>query len=220
VTSQTVRVLVVDRQPLLRRGVVAVLADEPDLRVVADTDDCDKALELAQALRPDVLLLDLHLAGGGVVACERLRAALPDLPLVVLAAAADDADLVGVVRAGARGYLLRDVTAGELADTLRAVAAGQVLLSPAMSSRLLDELIVLVRRSQGSGEGSGALSPREREVLELVAQGLNNRAIADRLFISENTVKNHVRSIHEKLQVHSRTEAVVRAVRDGLLAVG
>ncbi|HEY7859188.1 MAG TPA: response regulator transcription factor [Candidatus Nanopelagicales bacterium] len=218
--TDAVRVLVVDRQPLMRRGVVAVLADEPDLDVVGDTADSDQAFELAFRLRPDVVLLDLDLAGGGVVACERLRIALPDVPLVILASAEDDADLVGVVRAGARGYLLRDTSPAELADALRTVAAGRSLLSPAMTSRLLDEFAVLVRRNDASGEGSATLSPREREVLALVAEGLNNRAIAERLFISENTVKNHVRSIHEKLQVHSRMEAVVRAVRDGVLAIG
>lgn len=218
--TEAVRVLVVDRQPLMRRGVVAVLADEPDLVVVGDTADADQAFELAFRLRPDVVLLDLDLAGGGVMVCERLRAALPDVPLVVLASADDDADLVGVVRAGARGYLLRDTSPAELADALREVAAGHSLLSPAMTSRLLEEFAVLVRRTDSAGEGSATLSPREREVLALVAEGLNNRAIAERLFISENTVKNHVRSIHEKLQVHSRMEAVVRAVRDGVLAIG
>jgi two-component system NarL family response regulator len=123
------------------------------------------------------------------------------------------------VRAGARGYLLTDTTPAELVDALRAVAAGSSLLSPAMASRLLDEFAVLVRRNEAPAEGAGSLSRRELEVLTLVAQGLNNRAIAEALFISENTVKNHIRNIHEKLQVHSRMEAVVRAVREGVLQI-
>jgi two-component system NarL family response regulator len=139
--------------------------------------------------------------------------------VVVLTDADDDAALAGAVRAGARGYLLRDTTADELVEAVVTVAAGNSLLSPAMAVRLLDEFAVLVRRHDGAGEGTGSLSRRELEVLTLVAQGLNNRAIAESLFISENTVKNHVRNIHEKLQVHSRMEAVVRAVRDGVLQI-
>lgn len=214
-----VRVLVVDRAPLLRRGVKAVLGEEPDLEVVAETDDCARALELALISAPDIVLLDLDVAGGGARACEQLRRALPGVPVVVLASAEDDAGLAGAVRAGARGYLLRDTAPAELIDALRTVAAGKSLLSPAMAARLLDEFAGMMRRSEAIGEGPSALSRRELEVLVLVAEGLNNRAIAERLFISESTVKNHVRSIHEKLQVHSRMEAVVRAVRDGVLAI-
>ncbi len=123
------------------------------------------------------------------------------------------------MRAGARGYLLKDTTPNELVHAVRAVAAGSSLLSPAMATRLLDEFAVLVRRQDGPAEGTGSLSRRELEVLTLVAQGLNNRSIAEQLFISENTVKNHIRNIHEKLQVHSRMEAVVRAVREGVLQI-
>jgi two-component system NarL family response regulator len=218
-SSAPVRVLVADRQPLFRRGVAAVVAREPDLIVVGETDDGTAVLDLVVRLVPDVVLLDLGVTGGGVEACARLRAARPGVHVVVLAQADDDADLAGAVRAGARGYLLKDTSAEELVEALRAVAAGSSLLSPAMAARLLDEFAVLVRRSEGASEGTAALSRRELEVLTLVAQGLNNRAIAETLFISENTVKNHVRSIHEKLQVHSRMEAVVRAVREGFLQI-
>lgn len=218
--GRAVRVLVVDHAPLVRRGVVAVLAEQPDLLVVGETGDGDVALELAARRNPDVVLLDLDVPGGGVHACERLRAVQPAVTVVVLASGEDDADLAGAVRAGARGYLLRDTSPAELVDALRTVAAGKSLLSPAMASRLLDEFAGLMRRSEAVGEGQGTLSRRELEVLALVAEGLNNRAIAEQLFISESTVKNHMRSIHEKLQVHSRMEAVVRAVRDGVLAIG
>lgn len=218
--GHAVRVLVVDHAPLVRRGVMAVLAEQPDLLVVGETGDGDVALDMAARRAPDVVLLDLDVPGGGVRACERLRAVLPGVSVVVLASGEDDADLAGAVRAGARGYLLRDTAPVELVDALRTVAAGKSLLSPAMASRLLDEFAGLMRRSEAIGEGQGALSRRELEVLALVAEGLNNRSIAERLFISESTVKNHVRSIHEKLQVHSRMEAVVRAVRDGVLAIG
>jgi DNA-binding NarL/FixJ family response regulator len=217
--SGPVRVLVVDRQPLFRRGVADVIAAEPDLAVVGETDDGSLVLDLVTRLRADVVLLDLGVPGGGVEACALLRTEQPDVRVVVLTHADDDADLAGAVRAGARGYLLTDTTPEELVEAVRAVGAGGSLLSPAMASRLLDEFAVLVRRHEGPAEGTGALSRRELEVLTLVAQGLNNRAIGEALFISENTVKNHIRNIHEKLQVHSRMEAVVRAVREGVLEI-
>jgi two-component system NarL family response regulator len=212
-------VVVADRQPLFRRGVADVIADQPDLVVVGETDDAEVLVDTVTRSRADVVLLDLGVRGGGVEACALLRDAQPDVRVVVLAHADDDADLAGAVRAGARGYLLKDTTPTELVEAVRTVASGSSLLSPAMASRLLDEFAVLVRRQDTSGEGTAALSRRELEVLTLVAEGLNNRAIAERLYISENTVKNHIRNIHEKLQVHSRMEAVVRAVRDGVLQI-
>lgn len=217
--ERVVRVLVIDRQPVYRRGVVEVLRLEAGLDVVGDTDDVVLALENLDDFRPDVVLLDLAVLGGGIVACAQLRELRPDLAVVVLADAEDDTDLAGAVRAGARGYLLKDTTPVELVDAVRMVAAGQTLLSPAMAARMLDQFAVFMRASQSSAEGTSALSRRELEVLNLVAQGLGNRSIAESLFISENTVKNHIRSIHEKLQVHSRMEAVVRAVRDGVLRI-
>ncbi len=211
--------LVADRQPLFRRGVADVLAGEPDIELVGQTDDGLAVLDLVTDLEVDVVLLDLGIPGGGVDACALLRRTRPGVRVVVVANADDDADLGGAVRAGARGYLLKDTTADELVEAVRTVASGSSLLSPAMASRLLDEFAVLVRRHEGPPEGAGSLSRRELEVLTLVAQGLNNRAIAEQLFISENTVKNHIRNIHEKLQVHSRMEAVVRAVREGVLQI-
>jgi DNA-binding NarL/FixJ family response regulator len=218
-TAPVVRVVVADRQPLFRRGVADVLADEPDLLVVGECDNGTAVLDLVGRTRADVVLLDLRIPGGGVEACAMLHDVRPDAGVVVLTDADDDAELAGAVRAGARGYLLKDTTPREMVEAVRAVAAGSSLLSPAMAGRLLDEFAVLVRRQDGSTEGTGSLSRRELEVLTLVAQGLNNRSIAEALFISENTVKNHVRNIHEKLQVHSRMEAVVRAVRDGVLQI-
>jgi two-component system NarL family response regulator len=212
-----VRVVVADRQPLYRRGVADVLGDERDIVVVGETGDGSDVPALVAKVRADVVLLDLEIPGGGVDACSRLSERRPEARVVVLTQADDDADLAGAVRAGARGYLRKDTAPEELVSAVRTVASGGSLLSPAMAARMLDEFAVLVRR-QDSLSGA-ALSRRELEVLSLVAQGLGNKAIADRLFISENTVKNHVRNIHEKLQVHSRMEAVVRAVRDGLLQI-
>ena len=190
------RVLVADRQPLFRRGVADVLSAEPGIELVGQTDDGLAVLDLVTDLEVDVVLLDLGIPGGGVDACALLRRTRPGVRVVVVANADDDADLGGAVRAGARGYLLKDTTAEELVEAVRTVASGSSLLSPAMASRLLDEFAVLVRRHEGPPEGAGSLSRRELEVLTLVAQGLNNRAIAEQLFISENTVKNHISNNH------------------------
>jgi len=214
-----VRVLLADRQPLFRRGVIEAFSGETDLEIVGETDDGSKVPDLVVSSGADLLLLDLGISGGGVEVCALVRSARPDVRVVVLAHADDDAALAGAVRAGARGYLRKDTTAEELLGAVRMVAAGNSLLSPAMTSRLLDEFAVLVRRHESPSEGTTALSRRELEVLTLVAQGLNNRAVASTLFISENTVKNHIRSIHDKLHVHSRMEAVLRAARAGLLHI-
>ena len=210
------RVVVADRQPLFRRGVADVIADEPDLVVVGETDDASCSSTVVTRGRADVVLLDLGYAGGGVEACARLRDARPEVRVVVLAHADDDADLAGAVRAGARGYLLqghdaRPSSCTPCARSPRAARCSRRRWRPACSTS--SRCSCAARTAPA--EGTGALSRRELEVLTLVAQGLNNRAIAETLFISENTVKNHVRNIHEKLQVHSRMEAVVRAVREG-----
>ena len=213
-----VRVAVVDPRPLFRRGVLAALAPHGDISSAGEAGDGGGALDLVQASHPHVVLLGLDLPDRtGAEVCQALRQEQPRTRVIVVAARDDDADLAGAVRAGATGYLLEDCTPDELVQAVRVVASGGSLLSPAMAGRLLDEFASLVRRSE-AGEAT-ALTRRELEVLQLMAEGLGNRAIAERLFISENTVKNHVRNVHEKLQVHSRMEAVVRAVREGLLEI-
>jgi len=212
-----VRVLVVDRVALLRRGAVDVLRSE-GLDVVADTGDPDAALRLVAAARPAVVVFDAGLddaVEGGW--CAFVRREWPEVRVLVLAPAGHPTDLSGVVRAGAAGYLDRSASVEEFVDAVRGVAAGRSQLSPTVAAQILDQFATLARRSDMSDDTR--LTRRELDVLRLVASGLGNRAIAERLFISENTVKNHVRNIHEKLQVHSRLEAVLRATRDGLLDV-
>lgn len=217
-TTASVRVAVVDPRPLFRRGVLTALASQGDLTPAGEAVDGAGALELVRATQPDVVLLGLGLPDqSGAAVCERLRAEHPQTRVVILSARDDDAGLGGAVRAGATGYLLEDCTPDELVQAVRVVASGGSLLSPAMAGRLLDEFASLVRRNE-AGEAT-ALTRRELDVLRLMAEGMGNRAIAEHLFISENTVKNHVRNVHEKLQVHSRMEAVVRAVREGLLEI-
>ncbi len=221
-SAQAIRVLVVDDHELFRRGVDSALRACDDLEVVGGAGSADEAVRLAVATEPDVVLLDLRLAGrSGLEACAELIAARPQIRVIVLTMSDNQSDLYAAVRAGASGYLLKEASSAELVTAVRAVHAGQSLISPAMAGKLLSEFASLVRRDDDthrSGHGP-RLTNRELEVLKLVARGLNNRDIANELFISENTVKNHVRNILEKLQLHSRMEAVVYAVREKLLEI-
>lgn len=214
-----VEVAILDSQEVFRRGVRSALSDDPAIALVAESASW-QPLEASLGTRsPSVFLCDIALTEGGESVSGRIRERFPDSHVVVVVSAEDDVELARAVRGGARGYLRRDCTLAELRATVLAAARGQSILAPSVASKLLEELATMVKRSEHGAEGVGALSKREREVLSLVAEGLNNRAIAARLFISENTVKNHVRNIHEKLGVHTRMEAVVRAVREGLLRI-
>jgi len=218
--GSSIRVLVADRAPLYRRGVTQALTAASDILVVGEVASVSEFEMFAATQRADVMLLDSGFPGGSAALCGRIGELNPGSRVIVMVEEDDDTELAGAVRAGARGYVRKDLAADELVSAVRTVAAGASLVSPLVTGRLLDEFAAATRRSEGILEGTSALSRREVEVLRLIAKGMNNKAIAQSLYISENTVKNHVRSIHEKLQVHSRMEAVVRAVRDGVLEVG
>ncbi len=218
-TTRTVRVLVVDDQELFRRGVTMLLAAEPGIEVVGEAGDGDQGIELASLSDPDVVLLDVRMPGrSGIEACLAIKEKVPDARIIMLTVSDEEADLYEAVKGGASGYLLKDSSIDEVAQAVRVVAEGQSLISPSMAVKLIDEFKQMSRpeRTQGSAL---RLTERELEVLRLVAEGMNNREIARRLFISENTVKNHVRNILEKLQLHSRMEAVMYAVREKLLDI-
>ena len=156
----------------------------------------------------------------GIEACRAIKEAVPSAKIIMLTVSDEEADLYEAIKAGASGYLLKEISIEEVADAIRAVHAGQSLISPSMASKLLNEFATMVKRRDERAQVPGPrLTERELEVLKLVAQGLTNREIADQLYISENTVKNHVRNILEKLHLHSRMEAVVYAVREKLLDI-
>ncbi len=217
-----IRVLVVDDHALFRRGVEMVLGSVPDLEVVGEAADGDDALLRAIELQPDIVLLDVRMPGrSGLEVCADLVAAVPGLRVIMLTISDNEDDLYASIKAGASGYLLKEISIEEVVTAVRAVHAGQSLISPSMAGKLLTEFAAMVRREDLLHDSAGAprLTDRELEVLKLVATGLNNRDIARQLFISENTVKNHIRNILEKLQLHSRMEAVVYAVREKLLEI-
>jgi two-component system NarL family response regulator len=213
-----IRVLIVDDHALFRKGLELVLAAEPDLEIVGEASEGLEAIERAADLQPDVVLMDVRMPGvGGIEATRRIRNAQPATRVVMLTVSEDEEDLFAAVRAGATGYLLKEVSIDEVANAVRAVARGQALVTPSMASKLLGEFNVLSRRIDAQHGAAPRLTDREVEVLRLVAKGMSNKEIASELVIAENTVKNHVRNILEKLQLKSRMEAAMYAVREKLV---
>jgi two-component system NarL family response regulator len=196
-----------------------LLGVEDDIEVVGEAGDGVAATELAASAVPDVILMDVRMPKrSGIEACVAIKEVAPTAQIIMLTVSDEEADLYDAVKNGASGYLLKDSSIDEVAQAVRVVADGQSLISPSMAIKLLDEFKQM-SRSDRQQVPTPRLTDRELEVLKLVAQGLNNREIAKRLFISENTVKNHVRNILEKLQLHSRMEAVMYAVREKLLDI-
>jgi DNA-binding NarL/FixJ family response regulator len=217
---EPIRVLVVDDHALFRRGLEMVLAQESDIEVVGEAGDGAEAVEKAADLLPDVVLMDVRMPRrSGIEACTAIKDVTPTTRIIMLTISDEENDLYDAIKAGATGYLLKEISIDEVATAIRAVAGGQSLISPAMASKLLTEFATLVKRDDRQQVPVPRLTDRELEVLRLVARGLNNKDVAKQLFISENTVKNHVRNILEKLQLHSRMEAVVYAVREKLLEI-
>ena len=219
--GEPIRVLVVDDHALFRRGLEMVLAQEPDIEVVGEAGDGAEAVERAEELLPDVVLMDIRMPRrSGIEACTAIKDVVPSAQIIMLTISDEEADLYEAIKAGATGYLLKEISIDEVATAIRAVAGGQSLISPSMASKLISEFAQLVKRDDDRQQvPAPRLTERELEVLRLVARGMNNRDIARQLFISENTVKNHIRNILEKLQLHSRMEAVVYAVREKLLEI-
>ncbi|HEV3401675.1 MAG TPA: response regulator transcription factor [Acidimicrobiales bacterium] len=216
-----ITVVVADDHELFRRGMQTVLAMEAGFDVLAQAADGEEAVAKVAELAPDVVLMDVRMPRvDGIEAARRIRESTPSTRVVMLTISDEEDDLYGAVRAGANGYLLKDSSLEDVADAVRAVARGESLISPSMASKLLAEFTA-VTGGAGPGEevdeGAPRLSPREIEVLKLVAQGHTNREVAAALHLSENTVKNHVANILDKLHLRSRLEAVMYAMRMKLL---
>lgn len=219
--AETIRVMIVDDHALFRRGLQMVLEAEEGIEVVGEAGDGQEAIQKAEEAMPDVVLMDVRMPKrSGIEATTALKEVLPNVKILMLTISDEEADLYEAIKAGASGYLLKEISIEEVANAVRAVEAGQSLISPSMASKLLTEFATMVKKTDDRQPlPAPRLTERELQVLKLVAQGFNNRDIAKDLFISENTVKNHVRNILEKLHLHSRMEAVVYAVREKLLDI-
>ncbi|MFJ1792797.1 response regulator [Kitasatospora griseola] len=220
-TAPAIRILVVDDQPLVRRGLTLILAPNPAFEVVGEADNGEQAVELAHRLRPDVVVMDLRMPVlDGVAATEQLARTLPDCRVLALSTFDLDEYVVSALRAGAHGFLPKDVSPEELATAIRTVHAGEAVVAP----RLLTRLIATHVRAPHPAPAAAApaavtadLTPREREVWRLMATGLDNTAIADAMQISPSTVKNHITGLFAKLDVRDRAQAVIAAYESGLI---
>jgi DNA-binding NarL/FixJ family response regulator len=208
-----IRILVADDHPMLREGLVAVLGTQPDLDVIGEAADGSEVVRLAERLEPDVILLDLEMPEmDGVEALEKLRENGSEARVIVFTAYDTDERILSSLRAGAKGYLLKGASRTELFGAIRTVHSGGSLLQPVVTSRLLDHM-----SHESTAPEPDPLTPRELEVLALLAHGLKNAEIADRLFIGERTVKFHVSSILAKLGADNRTEATRIALSQRLI---
>ncbi len=216
-----IRILLVDDQQLLRQGIKLLLELEPGLQVVGEANNGQEALELFERLKPDVTLMDIRMPVlDGVAATQQLRQRWPDSKIIILTTFDDETYVFEGLRAGALGYLLKDVSSQELAQAIRTVNAGGALIEPSVARKVLAEFSRLAApAAPRSKEDSQieALSERELEILRLVASGLSNRQIAERLFLAEGTVKNYISTIFQKLGVQDRTQAVLAAQKHGLV---
>lgn len=212
--DQPVRVLIADDHTVVRDGLAAVLARRPDITVVGEASNGIEAIEKAEQLHPDVILMDLRMPEmDGAEAMRRIRQQDPDVRFLVLTTFDNDEYIFEAIQAGAKGYLLKDASREDLFRAVLAVYRGESLIQPAVASRVLDRFVELSQRT-APGE---TLSDREIEVLRLMARGSANKEIAAELVISESTVKTHIANIFQKLDVNDRTEAVTTALQRGII---
>ncbi len=206
----TVRVFLLDDHEIVRRGVRELLEMEEDFEVVGEAGTAEDALARIAASVPDVAIIDMRLPdGNGVEVCREVRSRNPEIQCVVLTSFADDEALFDSIMAGAAGYLLKQIKGNDLVDAVRLVAAGQSLLDPNVTARVLERL----RTGPVQDERLARLTEQERKILDLIAEGLTNRQIGERMFLAEKTVKNYVSNLLAKLGMERRTEAAVFATR-------
>ncbi|MGW3565926.1 response regulator [Streptomyces sp. NPDC000941] len=210
--SSPIRVFLLDDHEVVRRGLHDLLDAEPDIEVVGDAGTVAQALARGPALRPDVAILDVRLPdGNGVAVCRELRSTMPELACLMLTSFDDDDALLDAIMAGAAGYVLKQIKGSDLVSAVRTVASGQSMLDPATTTRLMSALRGESAGPQPRDESLAGLSTREREILTLIGEGMTNREIGKRLYLSEKTVKNHISRLLSKLGVERRVQAAVIA---------
>ncbi|MEU3744172.1 MULTISPECIES: response regulator [Streptomyces] len=213
-TATPTRVLLVDDHEVVRRGLRDLIDDEPDMEVVGEAATAEQALARGPALRPDVAVLDVRLPDGdGISVCRELRSRMPEVACLMLTSFDDEDALLDAIMAGASGYVLKQIKGSDLVAAVRTVATGQSMLDPATTARLMHSLRDPEAAKPPEDERLAVLSDRERSVLDLIGEGLTNRQIAKRLYLSEKTVKNHISRLLGKLGVERRVQAAVIAAQ-------
>lgn len=212
-----IKLIIVDDHRLFREGIKSLLAVTDDIEIIGEAEDGDSALKRVRELKPDVILMDINMPGlNGIRVTEQILAQQPQTRIIMLTMLEDDASIFHAMRAGARGYLLKGADPEEVLSVIRAVAEGQALFGPAIATRLMQYFKELSAAPAPSGTPFPELTERELEVLRLIAQGLNNQEIVQKLVLSPKTVRNHITNIFSKLQVADRAQAIVRAREAGL----
>ncbi|EST19012.1 response regulator [Streptomyces roseochromogenus] len=207
-----IRVFLLDDHEVVRRGLTDLLDAEPDISVVGDADTAEHALVRGPALRPDVAVLDVRLPDGdGISVCRELRSRMPELACLMLTSFDDEDALLNAIMAGASGYVLKQIKGSDLVSAVRTVASGQSMLDPATTARLMRSLRTDPAETPSLPSELAGLSPRERDILALIGDGLTNREIGRKLYLSEKTVKNHISRMLSKLGVQRRVQAAVLA---------
>ncbi|WP_066945567.1 response regulator [Streptomyces lushanensis] len=220
-SERPIRVFLLDDHEVVRRGVQDLLDAEPDIEVAGDAGSIDQALARGPALRPDVAILDVRLPDGdGISVCRELRSRMPGLACLMLTSFDDDDALLDAIMAGAAGYVLKEIKGADLVAAVRTVASGQSMLDPATTTRLMSSLRGDDTTEEREPDALSELSPREREILALIGEGLTNRQIGKRLYLSEKTVKNHISRLLAKLGVERRIQAAVLATQSGPYPTG
>lgn len=213
------KVLIVDDAPLFQAGLAAALKAE-GFDVVGQATHALSGVDMARQLQPDLVVLDILMPGmSGLEVVEKIAAAAPGSRVVLLTSSESEEDLLAAIRLGARGYIVKTTDLPNLVSAMRHVLDGGAVVSPAMGGKLFDTVRQLLRHRQTNAVRTPMLTGREIEILQSIARGMTSKEIGDRLYISENTVKNHVRNVLDKLGLHSRGEAVLYAVREGLISV-
>jgi len=217
-TKPSIRVLLVDDHPLFRKGIASLLSSEPGFEVLGEASDGQEAIEKARDLMPDVILMDISMPGvNGLEATQRIKQEIPYVRIVILTVSDEDQNLFEAIKSGAQGYLLKKIEPQTLFQTLRGVLEGEAPLSRVMATKLLAEFARQRRAASEPRTPTATLTEREKEVLGLLAAGKTNKEIAGALGIAENTVKNHLKNILEKLHLENRVQAATFALREGLL---
>ena len=215
---EPMRVLLVDDHALFRKGLASLIGPLEDMEVVGEAGDGREALERARELMPDLILMDIQMPGwDGLKATQLIKEEMPYVKIVMLTISDEDKDLFEAIKSGAQGYLLKNIEPEELFELLRGVYRGEAPISGLTAARILDEFARLAEKETWVPIAGNNLTPREKEVLQLVAQGATNKEIASQLFIAENTVKNHLRNILAKLHLQNRVQAAAYALREGLM---